>query len=125
MSKTRFLAVDDELNNLLLVQHCLAHYPDYEVVTCTSGQEVLDRLYQGEKYDALLADWSMPAMSGHELVTTVRANPKYAAIRIMMLTAKTEMEDVKVALNSGANEYLMKPFTKDMLIGKLDLLMLP
>jgi len=124
MPKLRLLAVDDDDTNRRLVSACLAQHPDYEVVTCEGGQEVLSRLNRGEQYAALLVDWMMPAMSGYDLVTQVRANPRFNGIRIMMLTAKAEMDDVKQTLEAGASEYLMKPFTKEMLINKLELLFL-
>lgn len=124
MPKLRLLAVDDSTTNLLLVSNSLAHEPDFEVVTCERGQEVLTRLQQGEHFDVLLVDWMMPEMSGYDLVRTIRSDAQYDGIRIMMLTAKTEMEDVKQALGVGASEYLMKPFTKEMLLDKLALLLL-
>ena len=124
MPKTRLLAVDDDPINRLLLTHCLANNPDFEFVTVESGQEVLDRLNRGERFDVLLVDWMMPEMSGYELILTVRASEQFNDIRIMMLTAKVEMEDVAQALAAGAGEYLMKPFTKEMLINKLELLLL-
>ena len=124
MPNTRLLIVDDAAIHLLLVSKCLADQPDIEVVTSDCGKDVLARLNQGEKFDALFVDWNMPEMSGYELVCTVRANVQFDNIRIMMLTAKTDMEDVQQALSAGANEYLMKPFTKEMLLNKLALLLL-
>jgi two-component system, chemotaxis family, chemotaxis protein CheY len=124
MPKARVLAVDDNSINLLLVSHSLAGESDFEVVTCARGEDVLKRLNQGEQFDVLLVDWMMPEMSGYELVCAIRSDAQYDGLRIMMLTAKTEMEDVKQALGAGAGEYLMKPFTKEMLLDKLALLLL-
>jgi two-component system chemotaxis response regulator CheY len=81
-------------------------------------------LNRGEKFDVLFVDWNMPEMSGYELVCSVRANVQFNNIRIMMLTAKNDMEDVRQALAAGASEYLMKPFTKEILVNKLALLLL-
>ena len=118
----RLLVVDDDPINRLLVSKCLANDPSLNVVTTDSGADVLKRLDGGELYDWLLVDWNMPEMTGYELVCRLRAQPKFADLRIMMLTAQTSLEDVKQALGAGANEYLMKPFTKDMLLQKLLLL---
>jgi len=124
MPKTRLLIVDDDAIHRLLVFKCLADEPGIEVVTSDCGKDVLTRLNRGEKFDVLFVDWNMPEMSGYELVCTVRANAQFNNIRIMMLTAKNAMEDIRQALGAGASEYLMKPFTKEMLLNKLDLLLL-
>ena len=120
--KKRLLVVDDDPINRLLVSKCLANDPTLEVVTTDTGADVLKRLNGGELFDWLLVDWNMPEMTGYELICQLRAQPKFADLRIMMLTAQTSLEDVKQALGAGANEYLMKPFTKDMLLQKLLLL---
>ena len=72
-----------------------------------------------------LVDWNMPEMSGIELVEAVRADPAFASLRIVMVTTETELSQVSRALEAGADEYLMKPFTRDDVVGKLELLGLP
>ena len=69
-----------------------------------------------------LVDWNMPEMSGIELVTALRSEPAFADLRIVMVTTETELSQVSRALEEGADEYLMKPFTKDDVLGKLELL---
>jgi two-component system chemotaxis response regulator CheY len=69
-----------------------------------------------------LVDWNMPEMSGIELVEAVRADPAFAALRIVMVTTETELSQVSRAIEAGADEYLMKPFTRDDVLGKLELL---
>ena len=59
---------------------------------------------------------------GLTFVRTVRANPRYAGMKLMMVTTETEVHQVETALAAGANEYLMKPFGKDEVLGKLQLL---
>jgi two-component system chemotaxis response regulator CheY len=94
----------------------------FDVVEAGDGQEAIDRLYQGEHVDIMLVDWNMPVMNGYELVCAVRANVLLNDIRIMMVTTETSMEHVQKALAAGANEYLMKPFTKELLQEKLALM---
>ena len=94
----------------------------YEVTEAGHGQEALDRLNQGEAVDLMLVDWNMPVMNGHELICAIRANALLGDIRIMMVTTESSMGQVEQALAAGANEYLMKPFTKEMLVEKLALL---
>ena len=64
----------------------------------------------------------MPEMNGLEFIKAVRSNRVYDPVRIMMVTTETEQEQVIRALEAGANEYLMKPFTKEILVAKLGLL---
>jgi DNA-binding NarL/FixJ family response regulator len=64
----------------------------------------------------MLVDWNMPEMNGLDLIRTVRARRAYDAVRILMVTSEAQGEQVTRALNAGANEYLMKPFNKDVLV---------
>jgi len=74
----------------------------------------------------MLADWNMPEMNGLDLVKAVRKEPGYDSLKVLMVTTETEMEQMCQALEAGANEYVMKPFTKDILLEKLELVgMLP
>jgi two-component system chemotaxis response regulator CheY len=70
----------------------------------------------------MLVDWNMPVMNGCDMVRTVRANLLLDDVKIIMVTVETSMEHVRMALEAGANEYLMKPFTHDLLLGKLNLM---
>ena len=62
--------------------------------------------------ELVLVDWNMPEMNGLEFIQAVRADRAYDAVRIMMVTTETEQEQVMRALEAGANEYVMKPFTQ-------------
>jgi two-component system chemotaxis response regulator CheY len=70
----------------------------------------------------VLVDWNMPEMDGLAFVRAVRANPEHAGLRLMMITTQTEMVRVATALEAGADEYLMKPFTAEVLLDKLGIL---
>ncbi len=70
----------------------------------------------------MLVDWNMPEMNGLELIRAVRANPARRHIPIVMVTTETEIAQVVRALAAGASEYVMKPFTKEVIAEKLDLL---
>ena len=94
----------------------------FEVIEAEDGQVAIDQLYKGEQVDLMLVDWNMPVMNGYELVCAVRANVLLSHIRIMMVTTEAESEQVTKALEAGVNEYLMKPFTKEVLIAKLSML---
>jgi two-component system chemotaxis response regulator CheY len=69
----------------------------------------------------VLADWNMPEVNGLELLKQLRQKPELASLVVVMVTTETELDQMAAALEAGANEYVMKPFTKDILIEKLDL----
>jgi two-component system, chemotaxis family, chemotaxis protein CheY len=66
-----------------------------------------------------LFDWNMPEMTGIELLGKVRADPSYNGMKIMMVTTESEQSELERALREGADEYVMKPFTRDSILDKL------
>ena len=94
----------------------------FEISEDKDGQEALACLEQLRKPDLVLVDWNMPKMNGLEFVCSVRSNPAYNNIRLMMVTTEITMNQVSKALDAGANEYVMKPFTKDVILEKLKLM---
>jgi len=94
----------------------------FEVVDAGDGQEATEKLTSDGPFDIALVDWNMPVMNGYDFVVNTRKNPKYNDMRLMMVTTETEMAQVVKALEAGANEYVMKPFTKEMIAEKLSLL---
>jgi two-component system chemotaxis response regulator CheY len=71
--------------------------------------------------DLVLADWNMPEMNGLDLVKQLRQNPDFTSLKVIMVTTETEVDHIVSALEAGANEYVMKPFTKDILREKLEM----
>ena len=88
----------------------------------TNGLEGLEVLKEHDDISIALVDWNMPHMNGHEFVKAVRANPANDELWLMMVTTETEMARVVKAMAAGANEYVMKPFTEDVIVEKLKLL---
>ena len=86
------------------------------------GRDGLDCLRQGLRPDVILLDWNMPEMNGYEFLKAVRADRAYRDLTIMMVTTESEMSQVVRALAAGANEYVMKPFTAEVIRDKLTLL---
>jgi len=117
----RALIVDDSKSMRMILGRTLRE-AGFEVTEAGDGQQALDRLSRGEEVDLMLVDWNMPVMNGYDLVRAVRANALLGNLRILMVTTETSMAQVQMALAAGANEYLMKPFTKESLIEKLALL---
>lgn len=94
----------------------------FEIVEAANGREALARLREAAPLDVVLVDWNMPEMNGLEFVRSVRGDSRYDAMPLIMVTTETEIEQMQSALQSGANEYVMKPFTSDVICDKLRLL---
>ena len=119
MSKA--LVVDDSRTIRTIIRRILVDL-GHEVCEAGNGVEALKAL-EAEKgaVSFVLADWNMPEMNGLELVIRMRQDPDYASLKVLMVTTETEMDQIASALQAGANEYVMKPFTKDILMEKLEL----
>jgi two-component system chemotaxis response regulator CheY len=117
----RALIVDDSRAMRMILAKILREI-GFEVLEAGLGGEALAKLNQGQQFDLLLVDWNMPTMNGHELVCAVRANLLLGDVKILMVTTESSLSNVQQALAAGANEYLMKPFTKEALVEKLALL---
>ena len=123
MSKA--LVVDDSRTIRIIIRRILVEL-GYEVCEAINGVEAL-KVLETEKtaVTLVLADWNMPEMNGLELVKRLRQNPEFASLKVLMVTTETEMGQMASALAAGANEYVMKPFTKDILLEKLELVGMP
>jgi two-component system chemotaxis response regulator CheY len=97
----------------------------FEVIDAENGAVAIDKLKASDKVDIALVDWNMPEMNGYEFVCAVRKEDAYKDLPLMMVTTETEMSQVVKALEAGANEYVMKPFTKEMITEKLALMGMP
>jgi len=117
----RALVIDDSRTVRAIIRQTLGEV-GMDVVEAGNGREGLDRLRDAGDVGVVLVDWNMPVMNGLEFIRAVRAERSYDSVRIMMVTTETEQDQVIRALQAGANEYLMKPFTKDVLVAKLSLL---
>ena len=94
----------------------------FEVVEAANGREAMRRLQETKKVELALVDWNLPEMNGFEFIQAVRAEHSYDRVLLIMVTTETEMEQISKALKAGANEYLMKPFTQEAILEKLQML---
>jgi len=117
----RALIVDDSRTMRTILGRIVSGL-GFEVAQAGDGKQALAALATGPLPDLMLADWNMPEMTGYELVCAVRAVPAYAALKIVMVTTETETTQVASALHAGANEYVMKPFTPEIILDKLRML---
>ena len=115
------LVVDDSKTIRTILSKTLREL-GFEVREAGNGIEALE-VIQAEKtaVTLILVDWNMPEMNGLELLKRLRQNPEFSSLVVVMVTAETELDHIAEALEAGANEYVMKPFTKDIIVGKLQL----
>lgn len=115
------LVIDDSRAVRLLVGNILREQ-GFEVHEAGDGLQGLERLQDNPEVGLVLVDWNMPVMDGLEFIKTVRKSRTWDSLRIVMVTTETESEQVQRAMTAGANEYVMKPFTSEVLVAKLSLL---
>ncbi len=120
MSKA--MVIDDSRAIRLILANTLSEL-GYEVCQAANGKEALDVLRKERgSVSLILVDWNMPEMNGLDFVKHVRSNPQFSSVPLMMVTTETEMHQMVKALEAGANEYVMKPFTKEIIADKLRLM---
>ena len=115
---TKFLVVDDYLSMRRMVKSVLNDLGYTNVVEADDGSTALPLLRNGE-FDFLITDWNMPGMPGLELLKAVRANARLAKLPVLMVTAEAKREQIVEAVQAGVNGYIIKPFTAEVLKGKL------
>lgn len=115
------LIVDDSKAMRMVLRKIMSE-AGYEVSEAGDGSEALIRLKELDHVDLMLVDWNMPVMDGLEFVRAVRENSMYDEILVMMVTTEDGMEKIVEALEAGANEYVMKPFTSESIIEKMEIL---
>lgn len=120
----KMLIVDDSKAMRGFLQH-LATELSFQTEEAENGRDGLTKLIKNdprEPFQIALVDWDMPVMNGLELVQSVRRNRDFDSVKLMMVTTQNSMEKVTSALKAGANDYLMKPVTKETLEEKLQIL---
>lgn len=104
--RAKILVVDDDPVNLKILSQMLS--PKYEIVTTTSAKEALDKVNHSE-WDLVISDVMMPLMSGYELTRTIREQYSISELPILLLTARSQPEDIYTGFRSGANDHVAKP----------------
>ncbi len=117
----RALVIDDSRAVRMIIGQILREI-GMDVFEAANGEEALEQLNRHPDVELLLVDWNMPRMNGFDFIRAVRSERAYDGVRILMVTSECQGAQVSQALNAGANEYLMKPFNKEVLVAKLNLL---
>jgi len=113
----KILVVDDEPNVIRSLTFVLEK-EGYDVSSATNGEGAMAKI-QESKPNLMLLDVMMPKKNGYEVCKEVKSNPSLSDIHIIMLTAKGQQADREKGLNAGANEFMTKPFSLKMIVGKV------
>ena len=118
----KFLVVDDSPTMRRIVTNALGEIGYSDVVEAGDGQEAMQQLTSAS-FDFLVTDWNMPNMNGLELTEAVRQHADYASLPILMVTTRGMKEDVMSAMHAGVNNFMVKPFTSEVLREKIDMIL--
>jgi diguanylate cyclase (GGDEF)-like protein len=113
------LVVDDEPINLQVLENILS-LKNYCVVQASNGFEALELIEQGLYPDAIILDVMMPKMTGYEVTKKLRKKYSLTELPILLLTAKSQPNDMELGFAVGANDYLTKPIAKEELLARLN-----
>jgi diguanylate cyclase (GGDEF)-like protein len=116
--KTRILVAEDEPVSLRLLQACLVEW-GYEVTSARDGQKALEVLQSPESPRLAILDWVMPGRDGIDICREVRKRRNEPYLYLLMLTSKARKQDIVEGLESGADDYLVKPYDPQELRARL------
>jgi len=116
----KFLVVDDSATMRRIVINSLQRIGISDIVEAVDGADALVKY--GPHIGFVITDWNMPNMGGVDLVRALRARDDGKSIPILMVTARSVREDIITAMESGVNNYIVKPFTPQVLKEKIDAL---
>jgi len=112
------LIVDDFATMRRIVKNVLRQVGFRNISESEDGKLALAELKK-EKYDLVLCDWNMPGMSGIELLKAVRSDDKLKNTPFIMVTAEAQKENIIAAVKAGVSNYIVKPFTAEIITEKL------
>ena len=117
----KFLVVDDSATMRRIVINSLQRIGFSDTVEAGDGQEALAKFDSSIKF--VITDWNMPNMSGTEFTKVLRSRDDGRHVPILMVTARSVKEDILTAMEAGVNNYIVKPFTPQVLKEKIDALL--
>ncbi len=117
--KIKVLVVDDFSTMRRIIKNILKQIGYINIDEAEDGNSALARLRQ-DKYDLVITDWNMPNMSGLDLLKAIRGDSALNCVPILMVTAEAKKESVVEAIKAGVNNYVVKPFTAEVLKEKIE-----
>lgn len=119
----KLLVVDDSSTMRRIIKNTLQRLGYEDILEAENGVEAWQLLDTTEDIKILITDWNMPEMNGLDLVKKVRADARYGEIPIIMVTTEGGKAEVITALKAGVNNYIVKPFTPQVLKEKLEVVL--
>jgi two-component system chemotaxis response regulator CheY len=120
--KIKILIVDDLEFPRMIIRNMLqdlGYESHNNILEAANGLEAFDVMKE-EQIDLIICDWTMPIMTGFELLQKIRATPELAKTPFIMLTAAAEKENILGAIKAGVSQYIVKPFTAETLYQKIE-----
>jgi two-component system chemotaxis response regulator CheY len=117
----KFLIIDDSATMRRIVVNSLQRIGVTDVVEAGDGREALNKFDSSVGF--IITDWNMPNMAGVDFARAIRARDDGKTVPILMMTTRSLREDIITALESGVNNYVVKPFTPQVLKEKIDALL--
>lgn len=117
------MVVDDSSTMRRIIKNTLQRLGYEDILEAEHGVEAWDIMDTKEGIGVLITDWNMPEMNGLDLVKKVRADDRYKEIPIIMVTTEGGKAEVITALKAGVNNYIVKPFTPQVLKEKLEVVL--
>ncbi len=115
-----FLVVDDSVTMRRIVTNSLKTLGYNKFAEAADGKEALEKLNSDDSINFVITDWNMPVMTGLELTKAIRGNPKTENMPILMVTTRGVKEDIIQALQARVSNYVVKPFTPQILKEKIE-----
>lgn len=116
----KLLVVDDSSTMRRIIKNTLARLGYKDILEGENGVQAWEQMDSDGDVAVLITDWNMPEMNGLELVKKVRADDRFKEIPIIMVTTEGGKAEVITALKAGVNNYIVKPFTPQVLKEKLE-----
>lgn len=118
-TKAKILVVDDFSTLRRIIKNILKQLGYMNIEEAEDGVQAYNKLKNGG-FDFLITDWNMPNMTGLELLEKVRATDVTKELPVLMVTAEAEKENIIAAVQAGVSNYIVKPFTADVLKEKME-----
>ncbi len=115
----KVLVVDDMSTMRRIVKNVLRQIGFSDIMEAENGQDALTKLKAGG-FGLVVSDWNMPVMQGIVLLRAVRADAELKTLPFLMVTAEAQKENLIEAVQAGVSNYVVKPFTAEVLQGKLE-----
>lgn len=118
-SDTKILIVDDMKTMRKLVRKACEGLGFTSIDEAEDGQKAWEKVQEGD-YKLIISDWNMPNCTGLDLLKRVRSDSRFRSLPFLLVTAEAEAGQIKEAIDAGVSQYIIKPFTADVLKEKLE-----